>query len=439
MKALFSNKITKNIFWGAGGNAIMAAVSLVASVFVVRNLEPSEYGRLQEMLAYFLIFQNYENLINYNIFKKELLTHPEKRHDLVVTLGVLTSSVGFLLFVLVSLSVILFDLPTHFWFLAVFMFASVFRFSNGISYFFDSDLETKRNQISLNLGNLVACGYRVTASFLSPTAFFQAFSLVTQYLSTCIFHFFQYKKHKNKKKSLLSFNLKFKECYHLALVSFPFFLSSCVDVLKERIPYVYMGARLSPQEIGYFGAGVKLVEPWIFVASALCVSFWPKLVHSFKSSSESYKKSLTYCFAAVFYFFMSVALSEFFLSHFLIETVVGKKYLASVPILKLQCFALVFQAFNMAFSTVELNEGLAKNSLGRNLLSLVLVIVALILFVPRYGPFGASLAILMSNVFACLVAPLFYKKSRTILWRLISSPVLGPKYLIEYKNSLRAS
>jgi O-antigen/teichoic acid export membrane protein len=59
MKAFFSNKIIKNIFWGAGGNAIMAAVSLVASVFVVRNLEPAEYGRLQEMIAYFLIFQNY--------------------------------------------------------------------------------------------------------------------------------------------------------------------------------------------------------------------------------------------------------------------------------------------------------------------------------------------------------------------------------------------
>ncbi len=419
MRKILSTKLFKNTAWTAGGNGLMAAISFFSSIFVVRNLGPAEYGILQEMTAYFAVILNIENMLNPNVFKKRLLEHPEESDDIVFTFGAAIGITGLVLSALVTASYFIFGLPQKFLILSLLLFGMIFRFSNGISFYFDAHLESVKGQISLNVGNTISSAYKVLMSFLSPIALLQAVAVPIQYFCTAFVHLYQYSRRPNKAGLT---KLRIHKLFLMVTTSLPLFFSSFVDLFKDRFPIMFLGRVATPSDLGFYGAGVKLTEPWLFVASALTISFWPKLVHSKKEGPPFYERALTLYFASVLYIFLSVALSGFFLSGFLIHNVLGPKYSGSLGVFQIQTFALVAQSLSATFAIVEINEGLTKISLIRNFASLIICIVALYLLVPLYHIEGASIAVLIANTFSCLIFPLFVYRIRWIWVCLVKSP-----------------
>ena len=405
----------------------MAGVSFVAAIFIIRNLEPSQYGILQEMIAYFLIVQNFENLINFNLFKKRILNDPHVSHDLVMTLGLFISCCSLVACLLVAAIIILFQLPTHYWLLCLLLGGNIFRFSNGMTFYFDAHLKTKKTQISLNVGNLSSATYRVVASFLSPTALLQAIGYPLQYFAAFFTNTLQYERMGFK---LRHFKLRTMECWTLVVLSFPVFLAGWAEILRDRLPFIFLGQYRPSAEVGYFAAGLKLIDPWLLVASALTISFWPKLAQAHAKQELVYRKAKAYYFAGIFYFFAFIGITEFLLSDVLILKIVGQKYLLAIPVLKIQCLAIIFQTLNIALSMVELNEGLAKNTLVRNLITLAVMIVSLFILVPTQGYLGGALSLLIANFVSCLVTPLFLNRSRKLLQEILQAPLLAPRFLI---------
>ncbi len=411
----------------------MAAVSFVAALFVVRNLGPGEYGLLQEITAYFIVLQNFENLLNPNLFKKQLIESPEETRSLVATHGLVVAGIG-LIFTMVTLAAYFaLDLPAHFIFLPIMLAGVIFRCSNGISFYFDAKLETVRGQISLNVGNTLSSIYKVAASFLNPVALLQAFAVPLQYCLTALVHVFQYSRHRPSGPTAISF----PKYWILVIASFPLFLSTFVDILKDRLSFIYLGSITTPVDLGLYGAGVKLTEPWLFVASALCISFWPKLVRTRNEDRAKYDEALMLFFSAIFYIFATLAVGGFLLSGFFVGTILGPKYSGSQIVFEIQVFVLLFQALNVALSLVEINQGLAKISLIRNGLSVLVVMGALTTLVPNMGIAGASYAMLIANAFACVVAPLFFASTRHIVLQMLKSPLVGPKLFYRYVRNVR--
>jgi len=418
---LLRSQLFRNTFWASSGNGLMALVSFGTAIFVVRNIGPSEYGILQEMTAYFLIAQNFENLVNPNLFKKSLLEHPSASDTLIRSLGALISLTGLLFFLLSSLAVVAFDLPTQYWLLSIMLTGMLFRFTNGISFFFDAHLQTIKSQISLNVGNLFSCGFKLAASFWSPTALLQAVSVPIQYVITAGIHVLQYRNTPN----LIRGRIEFTKMMHLALVGFPVFLSSFVDLLKGRIPFLFLGMETTPENIGLFGAGIRLSEPWLFVASALGMSFWPKLVQTKAENPAAYKRAMNFFFLALLCVFTPLALGGYFLSHTLVLTVLGEQYAGSLGVFQIQSLTLLFQAIGLGIVLVEINEGAIRISLIRNLISLGLTIAGLYLLYPLRGIDGAALAVLIANGVSCLIIPALFSQTRIITRALLSAPVYG--------------
>lgn len=413
--------------YAAGGNGIMAIVSFIASIFVVKNLGPSEFGILQEMTAYFLIIQNFENIVNPNIFKRKILEDPGCTHGLVLTHGVFIVVIGSF-FTLASLLVyFVFGLPAKFLILSVMLSAMLFRYSNGISFAFDAELKTVKGQISLNVGNGIASIGKVVASYLNPIAFTQSFMMPLQYATTMIVHIWQYRK-VSRYQGVST--LRVREYATLVRSSFALFLSTFVDLVQGRLPFIYLGATVTASQVGIFSAGVKLTEPWLFVASALSISFWPKLVSTQKESPDKFRETLILYFSTVFYFFAAIAASVLFMGPFLVHHVLGEKYAASGVIFQIQAVALLFQALNVALGIVEISRGLTMISLFRNLISLAINFTILLTAVPRIGIIGASIAITSANFAACVICPLFFRPTREIIKVMLASIVLGPKLLV---------
>lgn len=421
--------LIRNTFWATSGNALMAVVSFCSSIFVIRNLGAAQFGVLQEMLAYFLIIQNFENIINPNIFKKKIIENPEDAEDFIATMGLSISLIGVLFILGLSILYWVGLLPSKFLVLLVLLTAMPFRYSNGISFYFDAKLQTIRGQISQNTGNLVASIYKVIASFLNPVALAQAISMPLQYLSAMLIHILQYKKEKttNRKNKI-----RFNEFSVMVWASFPLFLSSFVDLLKDRLPFIYLGSTKTALELGLFSAGTKLVEPWLFLASAISISFWPKLVQTKNLDAKKYTETVHLYFSSIFYIFFILAFLIFIAADFFTLNILGPQYSGTGIVLRIQAFALLFQAINVGVGILEINQGLTKFSLIRNIISLSISLFLLLILAPRYGGTGASIAILLSSFTSAVVIPLCFTKPRWIVWQALIAPIHSIKILRSY-------
>ncbi len=429
LRRLYNSRLLRNTFWGSGGNGLMAMVSFAASIFVLRNLGPSEFGLLQEMTAYFLLIQNFENIVNPHLFKKAILEDPTRSHELVMTYGLIIALLGAATTLIALAVCFIMGMGVRYLVLAVLLSSTIFRFSNGIAFYFDSQLQTVKGQISINVGNAVSNGFKVLLSFLSPFAIWQAVAMPIQYFITMLVHFAQYFPSIPKGQRL---RFAFPETLRMAVISWPLFVSGFVDIFKTRFPIMYLGAIVSEQQVGLFSAGVRLVEPWIFIVSALGISFWPKMVKSKSLSKDEHQNAMLVFFGAMFYLFLPIGLAGFFLSDYLVVPVLGTRYAESLPVLKLQSIALVFQALALALSLVEINENLAHWSLVRNILTMLVMVVLTPLMVSQYGIVGAAAAVLITNVISVGILPFMYSKSRRIGRAIWSSAYSGPKLVIRH-------
>lgn len=421
------NSILKNTLWSSVGNAFMAAVSFITTVFVVRNLGPSEYGIFQEAVAYFTIFLNFENVVNFNLFKKEIIKKPDTSSTQILNLALFVGFMAVLLTVSVFSIWYVFDL-SQMWLLVGILLVSVFfRVSNGISFYFDAHLQTYKSQISLNVGNSIGCLIKYIASVYKPTALFQSLAYPIQYATTMVTHIVLFRETQMRFQWKIDLNL----LRNLIIASFPLFLSGLVEVIQSRASYMYLGSTVTALDLGLFSASVKLTEPWLFLASAIAISFWPKLVSTFGESGSSYDKILSYFFGALFYMHLFIGISGWTLGSWIVPLVLGEPYTAAVSNFKIQSLVLIPQALCVGLTLIETNQGLAKISLLRNSLVLVFNFIALHIMVQYFGIQGASWAQLMTYVFSFSVVPLLFPETARILKSIVLSPV---KSVIFYIN-----
>jgi O-antigen/teichoic acid export membrane protein len=411
----------------------MSGTSFIASIIVIRKLGPAEFGMLQELIAYFMVVQTFENFVNPNLFKKQILKSDEESASLITSLGLLISSLGLIVTLLICFMVGVGILDSSYWMLAILAASIIFRFTNGMTYYFDAHLQTKKGQISLNAGNLLGNATKVIFSFLNPIAFLQSIAVPVQYSFTALIHLFQYRKVSHL---VLPTADSFKKIWLLSKESLPLFLSGFLDMLKLRLPFLFLGTYATASEIGVYGAGVKLVEPWIFVSSALLISFWPKLVTS-QQNLEQYQKVIKIFYSLSSLFFIPISIVSIFLGEYVIEILLGERYISAIPVFKIQAILLVVTAAIQAFSLVELNEGRGRLILFRNLLSVIFTIGFIYPLYQFMGILGVANSVLIADISAILAILFLNKRSRDNLFIYLKMIFFGfneIKYFLEERK-----
>jgi O-antigen/teichoic acid export membrane protein len=405
---LFRIPTLRNSFWIAAGNVLMAGTSFIVSIIVIRNLGPSEFGILQKMIAYFTVIQTCENFINPNLFKRELLLPENNASELVSSFGILVSAFGLIGIVVTSILIYLGFLEPDFWMLVVMLLGMVLRISNGIAFYFDAHLKSLKGQISLNVGNISSAIYRIWISFLNPVALVQTWAVPLQFFVTAVVHFSQFKKEIPWR---LPGKRTLNKLLELARESIPLFLSGFAEMMKARLPFIFLGMFALPADIGIYGSGVKLVEPWIFISSTLGVSFWPKLVQGKLKNPETHLKFIRIFFAANFYVFLPLVVLSLIFGGSLITWLLGDIYVEAIPVFQIQAITLLVVAATQAINLVELSNGSGKIILFRNVLSLIFMGLAVWPCYQSRGTVGIAYSVLMANVLSLLVMPLFFRDS----------------------------
>ena len=430
MKVILRSKIFQNTAWIFGGGAATAGIGFLTSLFVARKLGPSEFGELQIATAYFYIILNLENLINPHLFKKILVENIDEAPHYVRQLGRIIFSLAILL---LSIQVILlFIYKSNLNLLILILTISMlFRFTNGVVFYNEINLNSKSSIIAQNSGNIISSICKVIFAELRPSVFLQVITVPIQHASSALLLLKRYRQREHN----LSFfgEIDFAFLRKFVLLSLPLFSASLIELVSNRIGLLVIDNLLGKSLVGIFSAAAKISEPWTFVGAAITASFWPKTINLKTKDKNEYSRHLSMIYGILFWVSAIIAIGIFLFSDFLITNFLSTKYIESIPVLKVHIFSLFF--LNWAFLTNlwEINEGLTRITLIKNSIGLLLNIFLTNFLVKSYGIIGASYATMTTLCFTSTLSCLIFPQSRHLIKIQLSSPLLG---LIEFVKKI---
>jgi O-antigen/teichoic acid export membrane protein len=185
--------------------------------------------------------------------------------------------------------------------------------------------------------------------------------------------------------------------WFLAKESIPLGIKRVLRRIGFRIDTLILAALKSNIEVGLFHGVYKIVQSAVFVAEGSLQAVFPIFSKHYGNSQASfdlaYEKSFK--FLAIIGIPFAVFLS--FFSHEVITLVLGNKFVAAAPALKLLSWVLALMFLSNLMEGVLIAGGRQRISTWITVIALSINIIFDFLLIPRWSITGASMATLMAE------------------------------------------
>ncbi|MFA6918689.1 MAG: flippase [Patescibacteria group bacterium] len=399
----------KNTGWMFLGQAVSMASSFVVVIFLARYLGPDNYGLLNYVMSFCIIFAFLAGFGIDSVLNRELVKNPQRYNEYLGTGFIIKFLGAFLCIGVIALSAYIMRLD-FFSKTLIFIYSLSFIFQSFyvISVFFQSRVEAKYNRIAEIIYNVISLIIKLLLIYFGLGVFWLvlAYAFDTAILSFC--YLVIYKKNKLKVN-----NWRFNSGLAKTLLrdSWPLMFSSLAITIYMKIDAVMIRSMLNDNAVGIYAAAAKLSEAWYFIPGIICGSVFPAIVNAHRTDSIQFTKRLKKVYSLMFWLSFLIALVITFSSEFIIRLMYGSAYASAAPILSVHVWSGVGVFLGVAVTQYLIVENYNRIFFYSTSASAILNVVLNFILIPRIGIMGAAIATLISYFSATLFI-LFFKKSR---------------------------
>jgi len=333
--------ILKNFNWLLGAYVYRFLIGFVSLAFVTRYLGPEKFGMFSYTLSLFSFAVLFLNLINDQIFKKEIIKS-DNPEPLIRTYFFVRLYSALAVIAMIYLLLWIGNLETgdRRILLMILSFSLIFQSADVFSFYFSSRM---KNEYNSKTEIVTVTGFNVVrillAVFKSNLYSFAAAVIIQKIINFCMATYFYIKNYKIHFKSYLpdkdlSIDLMKK--------SLPLFFATLSTVIFYRIDQVMLGNMLNNTSVGIYSVVVKLTEPWNFIGIILMTSAYPIMIKSHENSDEDFSRQTKKILSLLLYTALGICLGTYIFSDIVIELLFSAKYMEAAPILRLQIISLAF-------------------------------------------------------------------------------------------------
>jgi PST family polysaccharide transporter len=203
----------------------------------------------------------------------------------------------------------------------------------------------------------------------------------------------------------------------------PLTISSLVIVIYMKVDQVLLGNIVSPSAVGVYAAGVRLVEMWYFIPSALVISVLPSIVNARQESPRMYQLRLQQLYDLMSALSIGIAVVTTIFSRQIIAILYGDAYREAAGVVTIYVWSAVPTFLGVASSQYLLAENLTRISMYRTSIAMAVNVILNLILIPDYGITGAAFATLISYSVATFSSALF-KDSRQQTIMMLKSLVI---------------
>lgn len=201
---------------------------------------------------------------------------------------------------------------------------------------------------------------------------------------------------------------------YLVLESLPIAASFVCASINGQLDVVLLRHFRDDASVGCYGAALMFVTALLFISANFASALYPRFAQLAMTSraqlAQYYERSLVYL--AVLGLPMAAVLTSW--ANPLMLRLYGESYRAAVPALQLLAWALALQTMNAAYNVLMMALNRQRLALAFHIAGTIVTVVLALVWIPRWGEFGAASARVVAWSFSCVA---FYAVSARLLYR----------------------
>ena len=400
-----NKKIFANISWIMIGRVVQLGLTFVTTMLVSRYLGPAEYGKITYVYSYIQLFLPLCTLGMNDIAVKELVDDPEHNDEVLGSMiGIRALASLLAMFCSVGLVSILTDSKAHQVIAVLLSFSLLFQSIDGIMYFYQSKLLSKKSGSAYALAYIVSSLYRVIGILLHKDTRWFAFAVSFDFLMTAILLLSIYFHDHYRLR------FSFKRAGSLLSHSRHYIFAGLLVVIYGKVTDVLLlGKMIDETNVGYYSAATTLCNAWPFVLTAIIDSFNPLIVEAYAGDQDEFYVRIRKLYALVFYISTFAAVMITLFADLAIRIVYGSAYMPAAASMKIYAWSTAFSYLGVARTSWMQCKGLTRYETMISLFGAASSITANYFLIRSFGITGAALAAVLTQ-FLTNFAFLFFVK-----------------------------
>ena len=403
-----------NTAWLMGEKVLRMFMGLFVGIWVARYLGPEQFGLLSYAQSFVFLFTAIATLGLDSIVVRELVKDNSQRNVLLGTAFTL-KLIGSLCILPLLWFGVQFTSNDSYTNLLIFIIASgtIFQSFNVIDFYYQSSVLSKyvafANTITLAILSIVKVVLILNEASLLAFAIVGVFDTIV--LSLGLIYFYWQKTH----HSLREWQFDKVVAKRLLSDSWPLIFSSIVLTIQARIDQVMLKEMIGNQEVGYYSAGMRLIEAFGFIPVILSQSLYPAIQNAKKISLSVYKSRLTNFYRLNFTAFLIIAIPIYYFAEVIVLLLYGEEFERVGGILSILAMRLFFTNMGTARGVFIISENLLKFSMLTMFIGTIINILMNYLLIPKYNSEGAVIATIISFSITTFIIDAMYDKTRVNL------------------------
>ena len=389
-------------------------VSLLATLYIARQLGPTSFGELSYAISFVALFSFIATFGIDSVLYRELIKYPEKRNEFMGSAFMIRIVMSVIAIILTIISALLFSpQDVSFYLIALLSISFIFQSFYIISYEFQATVQARYISILSLVITIILNVLKIAVIFLGKGVIYLALILLLESILYAVGN--AYLRHVFfGKLSLWKFDKNTAK--KILIDSWPFIFTGAFTVIYTRIDQVMLKNIIDATSVGIYDAAVRISELWYFIPAIIVSSLFPAIINARGHSAQEYKKRAVTLFFLLLGITTMIAMLMSTFAKPIISFVFGSEFQDSAMVLKIYIWALVPTSIIILLNYILLAENKKMILFFSALLGMIVNINLNYMFIPRYEANGAAVATLISSsVVVLFLAVFFLKKIKNLI------------------------
>jgi O-antigen/teichoic acid export membrane protein len=402
-------KIGMNSAWMLLGYLFRTGSAFITSVFVARYLGPEQYGEMNYVFSFVILFSMLSGTCFDQFLRREFVNAPDRTGDF---LGTALTLKLFGAVVAIGLVFIFGVIPTDDlqtkWLLGIYSVSLIFMTSSLSQILLEAHLKSKYVTIS----EFFQLGVFLILKLLFVYQKFPLWTFVALQSTEVVLKGGGQFAWIARLKICPSLSVSKETAGYLVKESWPLFLSGSAAMIHQRIDQVMLRNMMSSTEVGFYAVAVKISSLMIFVPSILSRSSFPSLVNIAKKNKDKYEQYMGLYFCCMLWPMIFISILVYFTMNKPIQYLYGAEYAPVFSILVILTLKNSALSLSIATGDCILMNNLQRFAPIRQIVGVAINIGLNWVMIPRLGAYGAAISSLITYVCISIVLPLMIPSLR---------------------------
>lgn len=428
-------KILRNLFWATLSKIVSLIGSFVVGIIVARYLGKAQYGLMNYVISFVMIFQVLSYFGMDNIQIREEAKSPKDRDRIVGTAFGLRIRLAAIFYALLTITVFITegDAFTR-CLILLYGLAIVLETFTVIRNHFTSIVWNEyvaKTEISRTV---IGAIFKVVLMFLHAPLIWFIFSLVFDVILLSSGYVLSYTK---KIDTMRKWTYDPQLAKNLLRQSFPLFLSGAAIIIYNRIDQVMVDKMIDDEHLGIYSVAVRFTELLSFVPTIIAQTISPILVDIRTSDRKRYDSTSRLFMNVTVYVCIILAVLTCLLAYPAVRLTFGEVYIEAASVLAILAFKVIGDALSQTSGQLIIIEHRQLYAPIRNVVGCITCVGLNFLLIPRYGIHGVACAAIITIFISGTLANFFIPAFRAIFRKQLCALFLGWKDLKNIKQLLK--